>query len=433
MSMEGINNRGIGQAQQQDTQGVQGTLGDHQVEVGQAQPRAGNALKSFFLEVKHFFASLFGVRVSTQKPDQINNVQDGVKAVVSDFTRKNLDPLEVMKSLGALGNQCRFDRPENRNPDFTPKTDTLFTTQLGEMSDLQLLRLHTNMARNREFLEPMIQGGTATVMQLDTNPTPENMAGAGKIGDMGWLAKQLSENVVSELRARGYDVPEIQARPTDEMTPTMDEVAMRTVLNGGDVGKAVDDLRRQIINARLEDSGLPTLDQLSQPKPEPSMTPEQRNIVNQRLEQSGLPRLDGGVRPPQTSPTTTPTPVSGGLRTSDPEDRYDTVKQDLEIAGLKLQDMSSPAQMRELNRALNDAKVLYRDVFPDLDDEGIDEAVVNDLLRQVGDGGSLEVLSKLDQFAGGIREQDRDYGLLNTLYNTLSDRAPAWGRGNPFV
>lgn len=109
------------------------------------------------------------------------------------------------------------------------------------------------------------------------------------------------------------------------------------------------------------------------------------------------------------------------------------MKQELAFAGLKLQNLSSAAQLREVNKMLNDAKVLYKEVFRDLDEDGINDAVVNDLLREVSDDDSLEVLLGLSAYAPSLREPDRDYGLLNTLYGTLRERAPTWGRGNPFM
>lgn len=265
MSMEGISNRGVGQVSQQPgTHEVQGKLGDHQVEIGRAQPRAGNAIKTFFLEVKHFFASLFGIRVSTPKPERIDSVHDGVKAVVSDFTHKNLDRLELMKSLGKLHDVANFHTPENRDPTSnTPKTDGLFRDHLGTLSDLQLLRLHSNLSKHEEFLRPLVLCGTNVIMGHVDSPSRENMFGVGKVNDLGWLGIALSEDVVAELKARGYEVPDINIEADKQVTPEMEAVAYRTIMNGGDVGKAVDELRREIVNARLEQSGLPTLDQVS--------------------------------------------------------------------------------------------------------------------------------------------------------------------------
>jgi hypothetical protein len=291
MSMDGVHNRGSVGAPPQDSgvKGVQGKFGDRQVEVGEAQPRAGNAIRKFFLEVKHFFASLFGIRVSPIKPPTIESVRDGVNSVVSDFARKTINPFDALKSLGALHEQCHFELPENRKTDGSrmPKIDGMFRERVGELSDLQLLRLYRNLSQNREYLIPLTQLGTGVMAENISNIKEENIYGSGKINDLGFIATELAETVIAELRGRGIEVADIQYRREDTTTPQIEAVVLRTIQNGGDVGRASDEAYEDMLNQRLERSGLPRLDELS-PEPQPTIDPDRMRAINERLEASGL-------------------------------------------------------------------------------------------------------------------------------------------------
>lgn len=230
-------------------QGAQNQFNGHQVEVGHAEPRATSALKTAWMEVKHFFTSLFGVRVSTPRPESMDTPNDAAAGVLHAMTRSKIDTLEVLDGLVAVLETGNFPQDAARDG-INDGASRLFDTALQGLSDIQLFRLYGNFGKHAEFSENLAQLGTALVMGAE-EPSIDKMRGGGKVNDLGFVALALREQCKLALEARGYEVGEVDDATAEAPRP-MELFAQKVVDNGGDFATALQETRQQVAVERRE-------------------------------------------------------------------------------------------------------------------------------------------------------------------------------------
>ncbi|MBB3949281.1 hypothetical protein [Aureimonas jatrophae] len=251
---------------QQTVGGAQGQFNGHTVAAAPAQPRATSALKTAWLEVQHFFEPLVGMRVSTPEPQQVNNADDATRAVMHAMTKREPDTLSVLGSLSQLldHGHCTLDAGRDG---MTQESGQMFRHEFQNMSDMQLLRLHTTFQKNPEFGEALTQSGSSAVMALtdldkgrvDDLTVDEQRAG-GRVNDLGFLALSLRGSVQSELEARGFKVETVNVSGSNP-SPEMQRFAERVVENGGDTQTAISEIRAELALER-HDAIVNTLEHL---------------------------------------------------------------------------------------------------------------------------------------------------------------------------
>jgi hypothetical protein len=249
----GPQNQVVGLNQGQGAQNATGAFAGHEVTAGTGENRAGSALKTAWMEVKHFFKSLFGVKVSTDAPTQIQSREDGAKAVLSQLSRSKMDDVSIMETLATFIDHGNFPQDAARDG-LTSGSKEVFHSELQNLSDMQLFRIYKNFQAHPELLETLGQLGTAVVIEnseelANRGATPQEMlSGGGKINDLGFATKALYDEVRAALQERGYEVPEHELRALTDATPSheMEVVAKLAVNAYGDLTNVFSDARAQL-------------------------------------------------------------------------------------------------------------------------------------------------------------------------------------------
>ncbi|MCW1838707.1 hypothetical protein [Prosthecomicrobium hirschii] len=252
---------GIGQVPQ-DQDGVV-PMGEHQAEVGQAQPRATSALKTAWMDVKHFFTSLFGSRVSTPTPLAVTNGHEATDNVLHELTRSKPNEGLVYLALAEWIGHNPFQQDASRDG-LRQEVQVQFGDKLDDMSDMQLFRLYRTLQNNPSLVQDLGQNGSAYVMsKVDDMNDPgamEIMQACGKVNDMGGVVTELAAMVKDRLEGRGYETPHINGTGP---TPFMDRFTENAVLNSGDLVAALRDTvlqnnaeKDRVVIGSLEVSGL---------------------------------------------------------------------------------------------------------------------------------------------------------------------------------
>lgn len=254
---------------------TQGNLGGATVEAAPAQPRAGNALKTAWLEVRHFFASLVGMRVSTTKPETVADAPSATQGALHALTKRDLDTLDVAEALGGMMEHGGFPRDEAR-AGLSDGAAALFRPALQGLSDLQLMRLQVNLARSPALLEGLAQSGTGALMALPDVPDLEQMTGAGRVDDLGFLTMALRDCLTAEMTGRGLAAAELRGDPSAS-DRGLEHFTRHALANGGDLRAAADAARADLAQERqdavldaLEQAGLYTREAETPPSAPPA-------------------------------------------------------------------------------------------------------------------------------------------------------------------
>jgi hypothetical protein len=246
--VDSIGKNGLGAVQQQRLSGElqePAQFGERIVQSGKAKGSVAVALSTGWLSIKHFFKSLFSVRVSVDKPPQVDTAQDAGKALIHALTRRNVDLLSVVGNLGQLLKLGQFPRDEKRQG-LTEGAGKVLRQEFADLTDMQLWRLYQNLKANPELLA-LGQLGTGTLMVKMTGLESEeqnlqNLKAAGGIDDTGFVLMSLEEEVTKALTQRGYVAPRLEAKdPSDDHVLTL--AAQRMFNLGGDVNLAVTQLQ----------------------------------------------------------------------------------------------------------------------------------------------------------------------------------------------
>lgn len=257
--------------------GAQGNFRGAAVEAAPAQPRAASALKTAWLEVRHFFASLVGMRVSTTKPETVTDAASATRGVLHAMTKRDLDTLDVAEALVGVAEHGAFPQDLNRTG-ITEGAANLFRPALQDLSDLQLMRLQTNLCRKPDLLEGLSQLGTGFVMDSD-EPSADTMAAGGQVNDLGFVMMSLHTCLKAELADRGLapaDLPETPA----VLDRGLERFAQKAVANEGDLRAAIGEARVELARERdtalldaLEQAGLYTREAEAPPEAQPAPPP----------------------------------------------------------------------------------------------------------------------------------------------------------------
>ena len=257
----------------QAAQNTEGRFGEHRVQVGQGEPRGASALKTAWTEVKHFFKSLFGVRVSTPKPETVHDAASAAKGVLHEMTRSKIDHLGVVESLAQLVSHLPV--PVEQDADrggLVQGARTAFSEELGHLSDVQLLRLNNTFCSHPVFVAQIGQFTTGIAMEHAEDlmqgadvTQADVMRGAGKMADVGFLTSELFGLVQDEMGRRELSPrqPDQIAVASGEIPRDMQILGEKLVRNFGDMTQAISDTRVQIADERhaailnaLEEAGL---------------------------------------------------------------------------------------------------------------------------------------------------------------------------------
>ena len=226
-----------------EVRSTKGTFNNETVQAAPAQARAPSAGKTAWLEVKHFFTSLFRVRVSTGRPAQVTDAATATQAVMNAMTTRKTDTVDVLASLSHLRELGNFTMDASRDG-MTSESAAMFKTQFATMNDTQMMRLYKNFERHPELLESLAQAGSPAVIALD-DPTIENQRGGGKVNDLGFLSMSLYDAAKAELQERGFKVNDVSVANTNP-SRTIEVFAEHSVANGGDLQAAADTTRTQM-------------------------------------------------------------------------------------------------------------------------------------------------------------------------------------------
>lgn len=230
-------------------QQTEGTFNVHTVETGEPQPRATSALKTAWMEVKHFFTSLFGTRVSTTRPEQVTNPQEATQGVLHAMTRSKTDTLEVLATLSDLVDHAQIGGGPRREA-VEQGVGPLFEEGLRDLTDMQLFRLHTNLGKVTDLGGGLGTLGDRVHGDLDIQ-TGENRTAADTLADMGHAVDVMRDLVKTALEGRGYKVDDT-ADPEAEPRRDTEMFAEHFVANGGDGDAAFVSAFRQRIQERRE-------------------------------------------------------------------------------------------------------------------------------------------------------------------------------------
>jgi hypothetical protein len=245
-----IGKTGLGAVQQQRLSGElqePAQFGERIVQSGKAKGSVAVALSTGWLSIKHFFKSLFRVRVSVDKPPQVDTAQDAGKALIHALTRRNVDLLSVVGNLGQLLKLGQFPRDEKRQG-LTEGAGKVLRQEFADLTDMQLWRLYQNLKANPELLA-LGQLGTGTLMVKMTGLESEeqnlqNLKAAGGIDDTGFVLMSLEEEVTKALTQRGYVAPRLEAKdPSDDHV--LNSVIDRVFKLDGDVDLAVKQMKAE--------------------------------------------------------------------------------------------------------------------------------------------------------------------------------------------
>ena len=152
--VDSIGKNGLGAVQQRRLSGElqePAQFGERIVQSGKAKGSVAVALSTGWLSIKHFFKSLFSVRVSVDKPPQVDTAQDAGKALIHALTRRNVDLLSVVGNLGQLLKLGQFPRDEKRQG-LTEGAGKVLRQEFADLTDMQLWRLYQNLKANPELL-----------------------------------------------------------------------------------------------------------------------------------------------------------------------------------------------------------------------------------------------------------------------------------------
>jgi hypothetical protein len=248
--VDSIGKNGLGAVQQQRLSGElqePAQFGERIVQSGKAKGSVAVALSTGWLSIKHFFKSLFRVRVSVDKPPQVDTAQDAGKALIHALTRRNVDLLSVVGNLGQLLKLGQFPRDEKRQG-LTEGAGKVLRQEFADLTDMQLWRLYQNLKANPELLA-LGQLGTGTLMVKMTGLESEeqnlqNLKAAGGIDDTGFVLMSLEEEVTKALTQRGYVAPRLEAKdPCDDHV--LNSVIDRVFKLDGDVDLAVKQMKAE--------------------------------------------------------------------------------------------------------------------------------------------------------------------------------------------
>ena len=248
--VDSIGKNGLGAVQQQRLSGElqePAQFGERIVQSGKAKGSVAVALSTGWLSIKHFFKSLFRVRVSVDKPPQVDTAQDAGKALIHALTRRNVDLLSVVGNLGQLLKLGQFPRDEKRQG-LTEGAGKVLRQEFADLTDMQLWRLYQNLKANPELLA-LGQLGTGTLMVKMTGLESEeqnlqNLKAAGGIDDTGFVLMSLEEEVTKALTQRGYVAPRLEAKdPSDDHV--LNSVIDRVFKLDGDVDLAVKQMKAE--------------------------------------------------------------------------------------------------------------------------------------------------------------------------------------------
>jgi hypothetical protein len=248
--VDSIGKNGLGAVQQQRLSGElqePAQFGERIVQSGKAKGSVAVALSTGWLSIKHFFKSLFSVRVSVDKPPQVDTAQDAGKALIHALTRRNVDLLSVVGNLGQLLKLGQFPRDEKRQG-LTEGAGKVLRQEFADLTDMQLWRLYQNLKANPELLA-LGQLGTGTLMVKMTGLESEeqnlqNLKAAGGIDDTGFVLMSLEEEVTKALTQRGYVAPRLEAKdPSDDHV--LNSVIDRVFKLDGDVDLAVKQMKAE--------------------------------------------------------------------------------------------------------------------------------------------------------------------------------------------
>jgi hypothetical protein len=181
-----------------------GQLGAHSVELGVPdRPRAEKS--TVWMEIKHFFASLFSGSARLDRPASPATVGEKISCVLSSLSQWSINPETVLRDMHRV------------QPDFAVRSQGLsldeaerlrqglIRTEIASGSDLQLWRMFKNLnSPEGRQLMALTQEAVPVVMQHDVNPGDPRFVELGALVGTTTMAVQVFGEVVKELESRGY-------------------------------------------------------------------------------------------------------------------------------------------------------------------------------------------------------------------------------------
>lgn len=228
---------------------------------GGAEPRATSALKTFGMEVKHFFASLFGISIKQAKPAHVTTQAHAAQSTVAELTRRGCDKLEV---LACLDDVCRLGGHTSGSNMSENGIDvgTLFRDEVAKLDDMQLFRTHKNLERHRDIGDVLVDetmsraNGDVGMTQaqlltadLDEDAIMARLDNSKPARAIGYMAVQLREDVAGELKSRGFKIEERPHDPNPSLSPEVRDIVVDLM----DSGKTSIRQHVDAIHQRIED------------------------------------------------------------------------------------------------------------------------------------------------------------------------------------
>jgi hypothetical protein len=273
--VDSIGKNSLGAVQQQRLSGElqePAQFGERIVQSGKPKGSVAVALSTGWLSIKHFFKSLFGMRVSVDKPPRGDTAQHASKAVIHNLTRSNVDLLSVFGNLHQVLKRGQFaDDPNDLERKGIEKgARDLLRKDLSGLNDLQLWRLYQNIKTNPEMLAltqigpaaaRRVRGPDEQAVSLQTARTnwhgllshqakDDEAAGlriasiGERLSDCGHVLAGLQAAVCAELEGRGFSAPAADRKaPRDDHV--LNSVIDRVFKLDGDVDLAVKQMKAE--------------------------------------------------------------------------------------------------------------------------------------------------------------------------------------------
>jgi hypothetical protein len=273
--VDSIGKNGLGAVQQQRLSGElqePAQFGERIVQSGKPKGSVAVALSTGWLSIKHFVKSLFGMRVSVDKPPRGDTAQHASKAVIHNLTRSNVDLLSVFGNLHQVLKRGQFaDDPNDLERKGIEKgARDLLRKDLSGLNDLQLWRLYQNIKTNPEMLAltqigpaaaRRVRGPDEQAVSLQTARTnwhgllshqakDDEAAGlriasiGERLSDCGHVLAGLQAAVCAELEGRGFSAPAADRKaPRDDHV--LNSVIDRVFKLDGDVDLAVKQMKAE--------------------------------------------------------------------------------------------------------------------------------------------------------------------------------------------
>lgn len=328
--VDSIGKNGLGAVQQQRLSGElqePAQFGERIVQSGKAKGSVAVALSTGWLSIKHFVKSLFGMRVSVDKPPRGDTAQHASKAVIHNLTRSNVDLLSVFGNLHQVLKRGQFaDDPNDlERKGIENGARDLLRKDLSGLNDLQLWRLYQNIKTNPEMLAltqmgpdaaRKVRGPDEQAVSLQTARTNWHgllnhqanddqaarlrIASIGeRLSDCGHVLAGLQAAVCAELEGRGFSAPAADRKPPRD-DHVLNSVIDRVFKLDGDVDLAVKQMKAER-RQRTIDFAMSTMPSLVKVKVQTVRVAEKPEVlkdqaqVGQRAEKADPKRQADGL------------------------------------------------------------------------------------------------------------------------------------------